>query len=157
MISSPRTCFGADYVGLQQLLTVVSWWPSEARKECGWGSDMIRGVCVSTAFVTPFTYSRHLFSGTTSAASTNGLSMCHARRFRYLPRTRREGMGWIFLVYRYLTDGSRSHSLPTISKYLCHRHLEQRTLRRGLKNSAGIRTWSSLPSVTSVAGRWSSI
>ena len=97
------------------------------------------------------------FSDAKSVAPTNGLSVRHARRFRYLPRTRRQGMGWIPLVYRYLVDGSHSRSLPTISKHLSHRHPEQRTLRRRLKNSAGIRTYSSLPSATSAAGLWSSI
>ena len=118
------------------------------------GSGMIRGVCVSTAFVTLFTHLRRLFSDATSAASTNGLSMRHARRFRYLPRARGQGMGWIVLVYRYLADDFHSRSLPTISKHSCPRHLERRTPRRHLKNSAGTKTCSSLPLETSAAGRW---
>ena len=152
MISSFRTCFGANFAGLQQPLMVVDLWPSDARKECGLGSGMIHGVCVSTTFVTPFIHSRRLFSDATSVASTNGLSMRHARRFWYLPRARRQGIGCMILVYRYLADDSRSRSLPTISKHLCRRHLEQRTLRRRLKNSAGTRTYSSLPSAISAAG-----
>jgi hypothetical protein len=149
--------FGANFAGLQQPLMVVVWWPLDARKGCGLGSDMIHGVCISTAFVTPFTHSGYLFSDATSAASANGLSMRHVRRFRYLPRACRQGMGRIIIIYRYLTDDSRSRSSPTISKHLCPRHLEQRTPRRRLKNSAGTRTCSSLPSATSAAGHWSSI
>jgi len=97
------------------------------------------------------------FSDATSAASTNGLSMCHARRFRYLPRARRQGMEWIILVYWYFANGPHSRFLPTISKHLCRRHLEQQTLHKRLKSSAGTRTCSSLPLATSAAGLWLSI
>ena len=56
---------------------VVLWWPLDVRRECGLGSGMIHGVCVSSVFATLLPHSCGLFSDATSIAFTNGLSMRH--------------------------------------------------------------------------------
>ena len=151
------TIFNADVAGLQPPLTVVVWWQLDVRKECGLGSGMIHGVCISYALLVLLPHSRHLFSDATSTPSTNGLSMRHARRFRHLSCTCRQGTRSEHWVSQHITDDPRSHSSPIILKRLCPRHPGRQTLPRHLKNSVGIRTCSSLPLETLVAGRWSFI
>ena len=57
---------------------VVVLWPLAVRKECGLGSDTIRGVCTPLRLVTVLPHSLCLFSDAASTTLTDGLSMRRA-------------------------------------------------------------------------------